>query len=242
MLIFLYRTHYHQAISEIVANIVLDRRDSVSANELGSAAFGISVNNMIGRFNELDRLQELARSAEEDREQALRLAAENKDLQDQISTLRRSTSIEPNQRNYKMENIALRALQQQSNKTIAMLQAKLEEKLDGIGTEADNALPIVSAPIVVGEQWKLAGRKPENTTLLYPQQQMPGTTDQQYSNNNTNIGPGGFAMPGLGPPTSPMPHHNQQQQNLHHKNRPTHYLPPLDSEHGIITDDGKFNI
>lgn len=241
----MYRTHYHQAISEIVANIVLDRRDSVNANELGSAAFGISVNNMIGRFNELDRLQELARSAEEDREQALRLAAENKDLQDQISTLRRSTSIEPNQRNYKMENIALRALQQQSNKTIAMLQAKLEEKSDGMGTEADTALPIVSAPIIVGEQWKLAGRKSDNTSLLNPQQQMPGTADQQYSNNNnnnTNLGPGGFVMPGSEPPTSPVPHHNKQQHHLDHKNRPTHYLPPLDSEHGIITDDGKCNI
>lgn len=232
-----YRTHYHQAISEIVANIVLDRRDSVNANELGSAAFGISVNNMIGRFNELDRLQDLARSAEEDREQALRLAAENKDLKDQLATLRRSTSIEPNQRNYKMENIALRALQQQSNKTIAMLQAKLDEKADGVESEADKALPIVSAPIIVGEQWKLAGRKPDTTAPLYPPQQQqipPGTPGQQY---NQNLGPGGFVMPGSGPPTSPMTHHNQPTTD--HKSRPTHYLPPLDSEHDIMTDDGK---
>lgn len=225
-----YRTHYHQAISEIVANIVLDRRDSVNANELGSAAFGISVNNMIGRFNELDRLQDLARSAEEDREQALRLAAENKDLKDQLTTLTRSTSIEPNQRNYKMENIALRALQQQSNKTIAMLQAKLDAKADGVESEADKALPIVSAPIVVGEQWKLAGRKSDTTAPLYP----PPAGAQEHS----HTGPGGFVMPGSGPPTSPMPqHHNQAPTD--HKMRPTHYLPPLDNEHGAITDDGK---
>lgn len=223
-----YRTHYHQAISEIVANIVLDRRDSVSANELGSAAFGISVNNMIGRFNELDRLQDLARSAEEDREQALRLAAENKDLKDQLTTLTRSTSIEPNQRNYKMENIALRALQQQSNKTIAMLQAKLDAKADGVESEADKALPIVSAPIVVGEQWKLAGRKPDTTAPLYPAQEHPP------------IGAGGFVMPGSAPPTSPMPQHQHQHQvPTDHKMRPTHYLPPLDNEHGAMTDDGK---
>lgn len=211
---------------------MLDRRDSVNANELGSAAFGISVNNMIGRFNELDRLQDLARSAEEDREQALRLAAENKDLKDQLATLRRSTSIEPNQRNYKMENIALRALQQQSNKTIAMLQAKLDEKADRVESEADKALPIVSAPIVVGEQWKLAGRKPDTTAPLYPP---PPSHDSISSHHQQHIGPGGFVMPGSGPPTSP------NQMPADGKMRPTHYLPPLDNEHGMMTDDGKLH-
>jgi hypothetical protein len=211
----MYRTHYHQAISEIVSNIVMDRRDSVTANELGSSAFGISVNNMIGRFNELDRLQELARSAEEDRELALRLGAENKDLKDQVETLKKAEGAEyhSQQRNYKMENLALRALQQRSNKTIAMLQARLKEKGDDYSDISSNIPDVVAAPIVVGEQWKLSGRKPDTTVPLYSQQ-TPG--HQQY------------------PPSSPTPH----QQELS-KTRPTHYLPPLAPEHGD-TESSKY--
>lgn len=219
---FVCRTHYHQAISEIVSTIVLDRRDSVTANELGSSAFGFSVNSMISRFNELDRLQELARSAEEDRELALRLGAENKDLKDQVETLKKGEGSEYNsqQRNYKMENIALRALQQRSNKTIAMLQARLKEKDDDYSDISSNIPAAVAAPIVVGKQWKMSGRKPDTTLPLYP---------QQYPNNNADIslGPGGFVLPGAGPPSSPTP-----QQQEHTKIRPTHYLPPLVPEHG----------
>ncbi|RCH84609.1 hypothetical protein CU098_001177, partial [Rhizopus stolonifer] len=157
------KTHYHQAISEIVSNIVMDRRESVTADELGSSAFGFSVSNMIGRFNELDRLQELARTAEEDREMALRLGAENKALKDEIETLKKATHGDREGRNYKLENIALRALQQQSNKTITMLQERLKEK-----TEDLEEVAMTTPSIVVGEQWKLAGRRPDNTLPLSP--------------------------------------------------------------------------
>lgn len=231
------RTHYHQAISEIVATIVMDRRDSITANELGSSAYGISVNNMIGRFNELDRLQDIARSAEEDREKALSLAAENKELRDQIATLKKqnlAAHSESGERNYKMENVALRALQQQSNKTIAMLQEKLREKTDVTENYDDpatlaNIATATSTPIVVGDAWKLSGRKTDKPLYPVTQQQMPGVDQvQQYpqqQNDNFNIGPGGFIMPGQGPPpSSPLSYHNHPSQ----KQRPTHYLPQLE--------------
>lgn len=212
----------------------MDRRDSVTADELGASAFGISVNNMVGRFNELDRLQELARTAEEDREKALNLEAENRNLKEELASLRKSElSASVGSRNYKMENIALRALQQQSNKTIAMLQEKLKDHTDIIENFED---PVTlaniasSAPIVVGDSWKLSGRKTDSVMPLYPvgtTQQMPGQQSQQYPDQNyNNIGPGGFIIPGQLPGT-PLPHSHSQQQ---HKQRPTHYLPPLESE------------
>lgn len=213
----------------------MDRRDSVTTDELGASAFGISVNNMVGRFNELDRLQELARTAEEDREKALNLEAENRNLKEELASLRKSElSASVGSRNYKMENIALRALQQQSNKTIAMLQEKLKDHTDVIENFED---PVTlaniasSAPIVVGDSWKLSGRKTDSVMPLYPvgtTQQMPGQQTQQYPDQNyNNIGPGGFILPGQLPGT-PLPHSHTQQQ--HHKQRPTHYLPPLEGE------------
>lgn len=164
---FFVRTHYYQAISEIVSNIVMDRRDSVTVEELGASAFGISVNNMIGKFNELDRLQEIARSAEEDKENAIRLAAENRELRQQIENLMSTKGSDT--RNYKIENIAIRALLQQSNKTIVMLQEKLREKSDiDENYEDGNQILQVAAPIVVGDEWKWSGRKPDNITPLCP--------------------------------------------------------------------------
>lgn len=192
---------------------MMDRRESVTASDLGSSAFGISVNNMIGRFNELDRLQELARSAEEDREIALRLGAENKDLKDQVETLKKAEGT--GQRNYLMENVALRALQQRSNKTIDMLQTRLKEKGDDYNDSLSEIPPAVIAPIVVGDQWKTSGRNLDSVVPLYSRQ-MPGP------NNNVETGP----------PSSPTPH---QQK------RPTHYLPPVVPEHGD-TESSKYFI
>ncbi|KAG1461927.1 hypothetical protein G6F56_005619 [Rhizopus delemar] len=162
------KAHYHQAISEIVANIVMDRRDSVAVEELGASAFGISVNNMIGKFNELDRLQEIARSAEDDKETAIRLTAENKELRQQIEDLKSAndpTSKNTDTRNYKMENVAIRALLHQSKNTIVMLQEKLREKTDAAENSEYDSQGI--APIVVGDQWKWSGQKPETIKPLY---------------------------------------------------------------------------
>lgn len=197
--------------------MVMDRRDSVTVDELGSSAFGISVNNMVARFNELDRLQELAKDAEIDRERAISLEADNRELREQLDSMRKATS--EGGRNYRMENLALRALQQQSNKTIAMLQEKLREKTDA-AEEADDDDDMILAniasrshntsntPIVVGSQWKMSGRKSGSVSPL------PGL----HANNLhqfSNIGPGGFVLPTSDRhPSSPMTYEQQQQHKL----------------------------
>lgn len=194
----------------------MDRRDSVSVDELGTSAFGISVNSMIGRFNELDRLQELARNAEEDRERAISLEADNRELKEQLASLKKANPTES--RNYKMENIALRALQQQSNRTIAMLQEKLREKTEALEDKDDDTVLanfIASTPIIVGEEWKKSGRKSESLASLSPSH---STHLEHHSMHN--IGPGGPVQP-----LSPLPHSHDP-----HKQRPTHYLPIIGSE------------
>lgn len=202
----------------------MDRRDSITADELGSSAFGISVNNMIGRFNELDRLQELASNAEEDREKAISLEAENRELKEQLDSLQKSNPSEGTSgaRNYKMENLALRALQQQSNRTIAMLQEQLREKTDALEDNDDGdtilANIVSSTPIIVGDQWKKSGRNANSLASLSPVHD-----HQQTYHNMNNIGADGFVQP-----SSPLPYSHEQQQ----KQRPTHYLPPLESEDG----------
>lgn len=193
----------------------MDRRDTVTVEELGASAFGISVNNMIGKFNELDRLQEIARSAEEDKETAIRLTAENKELRQQIEDLKakKPPAVKLHDtRNYKMENAAIRTLLQQSNKTIAMLQEKLREKTEQLesyeyGNQTLGTPSQTTAPIVVGDQWKWAGRKGDSITPLYPvSPQMPlGGAQLPYSpyaqdNILSSLGPGGFVIPGTAPP------------------------------------------
>lgn len=193
----------------------MDRRDTVTVEELGASAFGISVNNMIGKFNELDRLQDIARSAEEDKETAIRLTAENKELRQQIEDLKakKSPAVKLHDtRNYKMENAAIRTLLQQSNKTIAMLQEKLREKTEQLesyeyGNQASDTSSQTTTPIVVGDQWKWAGRKGDSITPLYPvSPQMPLGGAQlsypPYAQDNilSSLGPGGFVMPGTAPP------------------------------------------
>lgn len=192
----------------------MDRRDSVSVDELGASAFGISVNNMIGRFNELDRLQELARNAEEDRERTISLEAENRDLKEQLASLQKVNPTET--RNYKMENIALRALQQQSNRTIAMLQEQLREKTEALEDKDDDTVlaNFVPSPIVVGEEWKKSGKKSESLASLSP------SSSSTHHDNMHHIGPGGHVQP-----LSPLPHSHDP-----HKQRPTHYLPIIGSE------------
>lgn len=195
--------------------MVMDRRDSVTVDELGSSAFGISVNNMVARFNELDRLQELAKDAEIDRERAISLEADNRELREQLDSMRKANS--EGGRNYKMENLALRALQQQSNKTIAMLQEKLREKTDA-AEEADDDDDMILAniaskshtasniPIVVGSQWKMSGRKSGSVSPL------PGLHANNLQQFN-NIGHGGFILPtSERPPSSPMTFEQQQHK------------------------------
>lgn len=74
-----FRAHYHHMISELVGQIVMDRRGSVSVNDF-SSTYNVSVANLIEKFSELDRLQQLEAEASENREQVIRLAAENREL------------------------------------------------------------------------------------------------------------------------------------------------------------------
>lgn len=73
------RTHYHRMISELVHQVVMDRRGSVSVADF-SSTFGVSVGNLIEKFSELDRLHEMEAEASQIQERAIRLAAENKEL------------------------------------------------------------------------------------------------------------------------------------------------------------------
>ncbi|KAI9249024.1 armadillo-type protein, partial [Sporodiniella umbellata] len=197
------KAHYHQAISEIVANIVMDRRDSVATDQLGASAFGISVNNMIGKFNELDRLQEIAQTAEEDREAAIRLTAENKELRQQLEDAK--TAGDPSAksvdtRNYKMENIAMRALLNQSKNTILMLQEKLRKV-----TDASENYDQETASIVVGDQWKWSGKKPDNMTPLYPISPDASVVDNQQNNLKDKAQDATTTEGGPPPPPPPPP-------------------------------------
>lgn len=201
----------------------MDRRDSITAGELGASAFGISVNNMVARFDELDRLQELAKDAELDREKAINLEAENRELRSQIDTLRQSkVETAVGGRNYKMENLALRALQQQSNKTIAMLQEKLREKTDAAEEASDddivlaNIVSSAANPIVVNDQWKMSNRKSGSIKPL------PGLN----VNEQHEIGAGGFIVPGTEhPPSSPLPNHHKQPQHTEDDEETTSGVP-----------------
>lgn len=74
------RTHYHRMISELVSQIVMDRRGSVSAGDF-SSTYGVSVGNLIQQFSDLDELNQLKEEAAENREKLIRLSAENKELQ-----------------------------------------------------------------------------------------------------------------------------------------------------------------
>lgn len=207
----------------------MDRRQSATAEELGSVAFGVSVHSMVSKFNELDRLQELASSAEENQEKALRLESENKDLREQIELLQKSSGLEyqKQQRSYKLENIALRALQQKSNKTIAQLQEKLREKTVIFDSNANIS---AEPPVNVSDQLKFSAKRCNNMPFQFPNvdnyRQQPNQNSQlhQYQQNqNTSyspIGAGGFIIPGSLAPMTPVPY------NQGFNNYSAHYLGP----------------
>lgn len=75
-----FRAHYHRMISELVNQIVMDRRTSVASADF-SSTYGVSVGNLIQKFSDLDRLQQLEEEVTENRERLLRLSAENKEMQ-----------------------------------------------------------------------------------------------------------------------------------------------------------------
>ncbi|KAI8971225.1 formin homology 2 domain-containing protein [Pilobolus umbonatus] len=179
------KTHYHQAISEIITNIVMDRRDNVTVGELATSAMGISVGTMVGRFNELDRLQELAKSAEEDRELALKLSNENKNLKEEIATFKQQNPELVEYHNYKLENASLRALNKQSKAVIAMLQHQMEEKT-GLAQHLPGDAPISVAPIVVGDKWKIAGRLAASSALSKKSNAGNNTSNDSGENSNDN--------------------------------------------------------
>ncbi|KAI8096734.1 formin homology 2 domain-containing protein [Halteromyces radiatus] len=152
------KTHYHHMISELVQQIVMDRRSSVGT-EAFSSAYGVSVGHLIQKFGELDRLRQLEEQEAETREQLLRLGAENKELRMEMEYLRSQRGSgantpllkesEPPRRslNLKMENASLRALLRTSKATIAMLQQELKDKDTSDGK---------SPGLVLGNEWKLS--------------------------------------------------------------------------------------
>jgi hypothetical protein len=74
-------------ISELVHQIVMDRRSSVGT-EAFSSAYGVSVGQLIQKFGELDRLRQLEEQEAENRESLLRMGAENKELRMELEYMR----------------------------------------------------------------------------------------------------------------------------------------------------------
>ena len=87
-------------ISELVSQVVMDRRGSVSASDFTST-YGVSVGNLVQKFSELDRYHELEAESSDNREQLIHLAAENKELKLELAHWRNqeggqsSTASEP---------------------------------------------------------------------------------------------------------------------------------------------------
>lgn len=81
------RVHYHRMISELVGQVVMDRRSGASAESF-SSNFGISVSTMIQKFSDLDRLQSLEEESASFREKYMKIAAEMRELEHELSKLR----------------------------------------------------------------------------------------------------------------------------------------------------------
>ncbi|KAI8874489.1 hypothetical protein K501DRAFT_6529, partial [Backusella circina FSU 941] len=188
---------------------------------------------MTENFNNLEELQRLAKESSENNEKAYTLEAENKELRLQLETLQAANSGTIGRRedkNYKMQNMTLRALQQQSKKTITMLQDSLREKTELLeryenGTPERLTSHSGEPAIIVGDAWKASGKGDAAISPLYPiPYQLPNANDYYNFNNMphsprqqnaSQLGPGGFIMPGTGFPSMPdfnNPQYNQQQR------------------------------
>jgi hypothetical protein len=209
----------------------MDRRSNASAEEMSNSAYGLYVHNMTENFNNLEELQRLAKESSENNEKAYGLEAENKELRLQLETLQAANSGTIGRReekNYKMQNITLRALQQQSKKTIAMLQDNLREKTELLERYENGAPERLTSQngepsIIVGDTWKASGKGDTVISPLYSiPYQLPNANDyynlnnmphSPHQQNTSQLGPGGFVMPGAGFPSMPdfnNPHYHQQ--------------------------------
>ncbi|KAI8072909.1 formin homology 2 domain-containing protein [Gongronella butleri] len=200
------KTHYHHMISELVHQVVMDRRSSL-AKEGFSSNYGISVGQLIQKFGDLDRLRALEAQEAELREQVIRLTAENKELRTQIqypgSTATADTSATTDGSltrragtlNLKMENASLRALLRTSRNTIANLQQQLALQQDD--ESVDGAAPS-KTPLVVGQDWKFSK----------PQPSLPGpdtTATQGAATTTTGTDAPSNTASNVPPPPPPPP-------------------------------------
>lgn len=144
-------------INIIIQQIVMDKRPHENSDDFAST-FGMSVGNVIQNFNDLERLKEVEKEANELKEQYEQLMIEKDQLQNEVEKLR----ILPNQLeneaqkqrniNLKQENDSIRDVLKTSKETIAMLQERLasvesREKRDSEGT------------IIVSDDWKVSHRR-----------------------------------------------------------------------------------
>lgn len=171
-------------ISELVGQIAVDRRGGVSGKDF-SSLYGISVNTLIQKFSNQDRLHKLEEESAYHREQFFKVTSEKNELEYQLQQVRRNGTItrtipgnEDDSRGknspvahlvlwithvyvlvalmtIKNENASLRELLKTSRSTIAMLQERLRE-IDAI-TEREEE-PNVPG-LVLGNEWKMARRK-----------------------------------------------------------------------------------
>jgi predicted RNase H-like nuclease (RuvC/YqgF family) len=144
-------------ISIIIQQIVMDRRAHENSDDFAST-FGMAVGNVIQNFNDLERLKEVEKEANELREQYEELILEKDQLQNEVEKLR----ILPNQmeneaqkqRNIhlKQENDSIRDVLKTSKETIAMLQERLAATENRENGGSDGA-------IVVSDDWKVSHRR-----------------------------------------------------------------------------------
>ncbi|KAI9317621.1 hypothetical protein BX666DRAFT_1857292, partial [Dichotomocladium elegans] len=161
------RTQYYHMICELVGQVALDQRGGMSSKDF-SSVFGVSVDTLIQKFSNQDKIHQLEEESAYHREQYMKIVNEKKELelmlQDMRGNGRRSSGsrvIPGNEDDsravnvIKAENASLRELLRTSRSTIAMLQERLRE-MDAI-TETEEE-PFVPG-LVLGNEWKMARKK-----------------------------------------------------------------------------------
>ena len=88
MVLYLYRAHYYHIVSAFVGQLVLNLRTNASGDDSINSIYGGSVNSLIQKFSNQDKLQELEDEASYNREQAMKLASEKRELELELQDLR----------------------------------------------------------------------------------------------------------------------------------------------------------
>lgn len=91
-LITIARTRYHQMISTLVNQIVMDRR---GVGDDFSSVYGVSVGNLIQKFSDIERLQTEAEQLAGARETIEELQREKHDLEQEVSRLKAANAATP---------------------------------------------------------------------------------------------------------------------------------------------------